>query len=116
MLAVTADWHPVGRVALLGDAAHATTPDLGQGANQAFEDAAVLARCLAGAQSNEVVARLRDDDARRRPRANRMVRDSARTSRLMSQTGIRARLRDAGLQAVPTRFVTVAQVRMFRGN
>jgi 2-polyprenyl-6-methoxyphenol hydroxylase-like FAD-dependent oxidoreductase len=32
-----------GRVALLGDAAHAMTPDLGQGACQAIEDAVVLA-------------------------------------------------------------------------
>ncbi|MBG0568276.1 FAD-dependent monooxygenase [Actinoplanes aureus] len=33
-----------GRVALLGDAAHAMTPNLGQGACQAIEDAVVLAR------------------------------------------------------------------------
>jgi FAD-dependent urate hydroxylase len=32
-----------GRVALLGDSAHATAPDLGQGACQAMEDAMVLA-------------------------------------------------------------------------
>ncbi|MEJ2871326.1 FAD-dependent monooxygenase [Actinomycetospora sp. OC33-EN08] len=35
-------WHR-GRVALLGDAAHAMTPNLGQGASQAFLDAVVLA-------------------------------------------------------------------------
>jgi 2-polyprenyl-6-methoxyphenol hydroxylase-like FAD-dependent oxidoreductase len=39
-------WH-LGRVALLGDAAHATTPNLGQGGAQAIEDAYVLAECLA---------------------------------------------------------------------
>ncbi len=42
----------VGRVALLGDAAHAMPPDLGQGASQAFEDAAALTqaprRCQRG--------------------------------------------------------------------
>lgn len=37
-----------GPVTLLGDAAHATTPDLGQGACQAIESASVLAECLAG--------------------------------------------------------------------
>ncbi len=35
-----------GRVALLGDAAHATTPNLGQGGCQAVEDAYVIAKCL----------------------------------------------------------------------
>lgn len=35
-----------GRVLLLGDAAHATTPNMGQGACQAIEDAVVLGQCL----------------------------------------------------------------------
>ncbi|EKU48979.1 FAD-dependent monooxygenase [Staphylococcus massiliensis] len=35
-----------GRVVLLGDAAHATTPNMGQGAGQAMEDAIVLSNCL----------------------------------------------------------------------
>jgi 2-polyprenyl-6-methoxyphenol hydroxylase-like FAD-dependent oxidoreductase len=37
---------PAGRATLLGDAAHPTTPNLGQGACQAIEDAVVLADCL----------------------------------------------------------------------
>jgi kynurenine 3-monooxygenase len=40
-------WHWGGRVVLLGDAAHAVVPFLGQGMNAAFEDCTVLARCLA---------------------------------------------------------------------
>jgi 2-polyprenyl-6-methoxyphenol hydroxylase-like FAD-dependent oxidoreductase len=40
-----AQWHK-GKVALLGDAAHATTPNLGQGGCQAVEDAFVVAHCL----------------------------------------------------------------------
>jgi 2-polyprenyl-6-methoxyphenol hydroxylase-like FAD-dependent oxidoreductase len=39
-------WHK-GRVALLGDAIHATTPHLGQGGGMAIEDALVLAEELA---------------------------------------------------------------------
>lgn len=35
-----------GRTLLIGDAAHATTPNLAQGACQAIEDAVVLAMCL----------------------------------------------------------------------
>lgn len=40
------DWHK-GRVVLLGDAVHATTPHLGQGAGMAIEDSIVLAQELA---------------------------------------------------------------------
>jgi 2-polyprenyl-6-methoxyphenol hydroxylase-like FAD-dependent oxidoreductase len=39
-------WHK-GRIALLGDAIHATTPHLGQGGGMAIEDAVVLAEELA---------------------------------------------------------------------
>ena len=39
-------WHS-HRVAVLGDAAHLMTPNLGQGAAMALEDAAVLADCIA---------------------------------------------------------------------
>jgi 2-polyprenyl-6-methoxyphenol hydroxylase-like FAD-dependent oxidoreductase len=43
---VPAPWHR-GRVLLIGDAAHATTPHLGQGAAQAVEDAVVLGQLFA---------------------------------------------------------------------
>jgi len=36
-----------GKVALLGDAGHSTTPDIGQGACAALEDAVVLGQCFA---------------------------------------------------------------------
>lgn len=42
-----------GRVLLIGDAAHATTPHLGQGAGMAIEDALVLSMELAGGGSIE---------------------------------------------------------------
>src|SRR5260370_19679254 len=38
-------WHR-GRVLLIGDAAHSTTPQLSQGASIAIEDAALLAQLL----------------------------------------------------------------------
>lgn len=44
------DWYK-GRVVLLGDAVHATTPHLGQGAGMAIEDALVLADELARADA-----------------------------------------------------------------
>lgn len=43
---VEGPWHR-GRVVLIGDAAHATTPHLGQGGGMAIEDAVVLAEELA---------------------------------------------------------------------
>ena len=40
-----AKWYK-GNICLMGDAAHATTPNMGQGANQAIESAWVLSECL----------------------------------------------------------------------
>lgn len=68
-----------GRVALLGDAAHAMTPNLGQGACQALEDAATLAAMLDRAPT--VAAALARYDALRRPRAQSIVDLSRRTGR-----------------------------------
>ncbi|GGK02518.1 kynurenine 3-monooxygenase [Pilimelia anulata] len=42
----THPWQAYGRVALVGDAAHAIVPFYGQGANCAFEDVVELDRCL----------------------------------------------------------------------
>jgi 2-polyprenyl-6-methoxyphenol hydroxylase-like FAD-dependent oxidoreductase len=51
-LLVDGPWHR-GRVVLLGDAVHATTPHLGQGAGMAIEDAIVLGDELAAADTPE---------------------------------------------------------------
>jgi 2-polyprenyl-6-methoxyphenol hydroxylase-like FAD-dependent oxidoreductase len=63
-----------GRLVLIGDAAHAMAPNLGQGANSALVDAAVLALELAAGGPAEVA--LDRYTARRRP-AVRRVQDSA---------------------------------------
>ncbi|HKI96566.1 MAG TPA: FAD-dependent monooxygenase [Gemmatimonadales bacterium] len=61
-----------GRVALLGDAAHAMTPNLGQGACQALEDAVALGRHLTGA--GDVVGALKGYASERRPITARFQR------------------------------------------
>jgi 2-polyprenyl-6-methoxyphenol hydroxylase-like FAD-dependent oxidoreductase len=68
-----------GRVALLGDAAHAQTPDLGQGACQAIEDAAVLAAALA---PGDVAAGLAGYDRARRPRTQAIARAGRKQAEL----------------------------------
>jgi salicylate hydroxylase len=61
-----------GRVALLGDAAHAMLPFFAQGAAQAVEDAAVLAGCLRGADRASVPQALQRYERVRRPRATQV--------------------------------------------
>ncbi|MBD0740985.1 FAD-dependent monooxygenase [Streptomyces sp. CBMA152] len=56
------------RIVLLGDAAHPTLPYLSQGANQALEDAAVLARCLLECDPGNWARALRRYETLRLPR------------------------------------------------
>jgi salicylate hydroxylase len=62
-----------GRVALLGDAAHAMLPFLAQGAAQGVEDAVTLADCLKSAKSDTVETALKRYEELRRPRANHVL-------------------------------------------
>jgi len=63
-----------GRAALLGDSVHAMTPNIGQGAGMAMEDAAVLAEELA--ESKDLEASLASYVRRRKPRVETIVRVS----------------------------------------
>lgn len=100
-----------GRVALLGDAAHAMTPNLGQGACLALEDAVVLSAELAG--TDDVAAALRRYDSTRRPRAQRLSALSDRMARLIQISNPAAvALRSAFLSVVPTRLGTSSLARI----
>lgn len=86
-----------GRIALLGDAAHAMTPNLGQGGCQALEDAVVLGR-LAGEPDG--LARY---DRERRPRTEMITERSARIG-VVGQLSARplVALRNTALRLTPT--------------
>ena len=88
-----------GLVTLLGDAAHPMLPFLGQGAAQAFEDAAVLASCLASGQRNPAQA-LRRYESARIGRASRVQPGShARADYNHLPDGPEQRARDEALRA-----------------
>ncbi len=87
-----------GRAVLVGDAAHAMRPHLGQGGCQGLEDAAILAAFASGI--GDLAGGLPLAFARfaayRRPRVRRLLRESAFVGRAMN-------LRPAGLAAALTR-------------
>lgn len=66
-----AQWS-AGRIALLGDAAHAMLPFFAQGAAQALEDAEVLADCLRNSDVRSVPQALQRYEEIRRPRASQV--------------------------------------------
>ena len=70
-----------GRVSLLGDAVHPTTPTFGQGACMAIEDAVVLADSLRRAE--DPVAGLRAYEKRRLKRTTMITRMSWRYGNIM---------------------------------
>ncbi|KAI1417355.1 FAD/NAD(P)-binding domain-containing protein [Hypoxylon sp. FL1857] len=74
-----------GRMCIMGDAAHATTPWQGAGAGQAFEDAAILGTLLANISSaDEIDAAFKAYDAVRRPRGQRVIDSSRGTGEIFT--------------------------------
>ena len=95
--------YDVGRVALLGDAAHAMTPNLGQGGAQAIEDAVVLAASLRGTPaSGELVSpALAAYTAARKGRTQRVARASAQVGAATTwRAPLLVRARDLAMRAV----------------
>jgi len=70
-----------GCAVVVGDAAHPSTPALGQGACQAIEDAVVLGACLERSRGDAAGA-LADYERRRVPRTNRMTVEARRMGRV----------------------------------
>jgi 6-hydroxynicotinate 3-monooxygenase len=61
-----------GRVVLLGDACHPMTPYMAQGAATSMEDAAILARCMAATDGDDIEASFELYENHRKPRTSRI--------------------------------------------
>jgi 2-polyprenyl-6-methoxyphenol hydroxylase-like FAD-dependent oxidoreductase len=84
-------WHQ-GRVCLVGDAAHATSPHAGQGASLALEDAVTLARCLRDFPDH--AAAFPAFERLRRRRVERLVRAARRQGSRKAPGPLGRRFRD----------------------
>ena len=96
-----------GPVTLLGDAAHAATPDLGQGACQAIESAAVLAACLE--RSTTIVEGLRDYERRR-------IERTATIARMCWLMSMHTTIESAALCSVRDAAIRIGLRRLARGH
>jgi 2-polyprenyl-6-methoxyphenol hydroxylase-like FAD-dependent oxidoreductase len=91
-----------GPVVLCGDAAHPTTPNLGQGANMAIDDSIVLARALR--DETTVSAALQRYERERLPRTRLVVERSWAFGRMCTwDSAIGVWLREAMVKLTPDR-------------
>jgi FAD-dependent urate hydroxylase len=96
-----------GRIVLVGDAAHAASPNMAQGAAMALEDALVLAASLG--EGSSVPAALEAFAARRRPRTAWVRAQARRRDRMRSLPG---RLREGVLRRFGARIVHANYARL----
>jgi 2-polyprenyl-6-methoxyphenol hydroxylase-like FAD-dependent oxidoreductase len=99
-----------GGVVLVGDAAHAATPSITQGAGLALEDAVVLGATLRTAvPGQDLAARLDEFTRLRRDRVVRVARAARRLDRVVqAQNRLAVAARDALLARLTTRLVDPA--------
>lgn len=97
-----------GRAVLIGDAAHAISPNLGMGCNLALQDTLVLSNALEAA-AGDIAAAVRDYDASRAPSARVMARTSERVDAVDTFRNHRNPVRALG--ALPT-WLTLAAARL----
>lgn len=94
-----------GRVALLGDAAHAMTPNFGQGACQAMEDAVVLAAFLK--KNGDVASAFAEYERRRRKRTRQIQLGSRRFGAIAQiENPVLCHLRDGAMRLTPSALAT----------
>ncbi|MCX5195086.1 FAD-dependent monooxygenase [Streptomyces sp. NBC_00249] len=105
-----------GRVAWIGDAAHAMNPSLGQGACQAVEDAAVLGHLLDAVDPADVAAALAAYSRARLARTDAVRVRARRAGRMASLTHpLAVAARDLAVRATPARVTRRALDGLFDG-
>jgi 2-polyprenyl-6-methoxyphenol hydroxylase-like FAD-dependent oxidoreductase len=103
-----------GRVALLGDAAHPTTPNMGQGACMAIESSLALARCLR--QSNDLAESLDRYERERMPRTAWITNQSWRIGRIgQFENPLLCAMRDLLVRLAPDS-LTIKQIERAAGH
>lgn len=96
------DRYAFGKVLLIGDAAHPTTPNMGQGAGQAIEDAIILSKVLKNKRNHEEA--FVDFEKLRMPKTKKIINMSWRLGKIAQldhpfQIGIRNSL----MRALPSK-------------
>ncbi|MCW2308441.1 FAD-dependent monooxygenase [Rhodobium gokarnense] len=89
-----------GRIALLGDSAHAMLPFMAQGAAMAIEDGAVLGDLLS--RSDDIADVLKRYQGLRRKRVERVIATALKNDRIYHLRGFSAAARDTALQLIPS--------------
>jgi salicylate hydroxylase len=101
-----------GKIALIGDAAHAMLPFAAQGAAMAVEDAAVLARCFKEAETVEVA--LENYAIARRPRIQKTAKTARANGRIYHLPKPLALCRDFVMAVTPASLLMARQNWIYR--
>ncbi|WP_017626536.1 FAD-dependent monooxygenase [Nocardiopsis chromatogenes] len=96
-----------GRAVMVGDAAHAALPTMGQGVSTALEDAVCVGALIGApvARGRDLGPALAAFDADRRPRCRAITRQSALIARIGADLGggLPQKVRNAGFRLIPGR-------------
>ena len=104
-------WH-FKNVCLVGDAAHATTPNMGQGACQAIESAYILAQCLS--EEQEIKKAFETFEKIRKKTALGVVKDSWRVGKIAHwENNLGIKLRNGAMRLVPKKLLQKQSTAIF---
>lgn len=101
------------KVVLVGDAAHATTPNMGQGGNQALESAWAFGECMGAAKGN-IANGFAQYQQQRLKKAHKIVNDSWRISEMVNLKSSVARgLRNCAMQLIPPQLAAASLKKVY---